>query len=232
MGKILMVQRRGKGSIYKAPSHRYVADVKYPSLNSESGIVKKIINDPSRTGPLMVVDFKGKSCPLIAPERIAIGDKIDFCGKTNGLGSIQRLQDISEGTPVFNVEIKPGDGGKLIRSAGTYATITGKDEKNVVLKLPSGKLKTVNLKCRATIGVVGGGGRNDKPLLKAGKKKLVIKNKPKIFPVVSGVAKNPVDHPHGGGAHQHVGKSKTPGRNAPPGRKVGSIAAKRTGKKR
>ena len=231
MGKRLIVQRRGKGSIYRAPSHRYIADVKYPSIESGSGVVRKLVNDPSRTGPLMVIDFKGESCSLIAPERIAIGDKIDLCGKANDIGSVQRLRDIPEGTPVFNVEIKPGDGGKLIRSAGTYATIAGKDEKNVVLKLPSGKLKTVNFKCRATIGVVGGGGRKDKPLLKAGKKKLVIKNKPKVFPVVSGVAKNPVDHPHGGGAHHHVGKSKTPGRNAPPGRKVGSIAAKRTGRR-
>ena len=231
MGKKLMVQRRGRGSIYRAPSHRYFADVEYPSFDGKIGTVKKIRNDPSRTAPLMVVEMEGKNYPLIAPEGIAIGDTLGFCNAEVSIGSVVRLMDAPESMPLFGIEVKRGDGGKLIRSAGTYATISSKDEKNVVIKLSSGKFKTLSGECRATIGVVGGGGRNEKPMLKAGKKRKVIKNKPKVYPIVRGVAKNPVDHPHGGGAHQHTGKPKTPGRGAPPGRKIGSIAAKRTGRR-
>jgi len=228
MGKRLIVQRRGKGSIYRAPSHRYLADVRYPAIESE-GVVRKILNDPARTAPLMIVEFDEGTFPMVAPEGISVGDGIGI-GKMSA-GSVVKLRDVPEGSAVFNIEINPLDGGKLIRSAGTYALVASKDDKHAVLKLPSGKFKTFSLDCRATLGIAAGGGRRDKPIMKAGKKWKVIKNKPTLYPIVRGVAKNPVDHPHGGGGHQHVGKSKTPGHNAPPGRKVGSIAAKRTGRR-
>ena len=79
------------------------------------------------------------------------------------------------------------------------------------------------------IGIVGGGGRNEKPILKAGVKFWKFKAKRKMFPIVTGVAMNPVDHPHGGGNHKHLGKPSTVARRTPPGRKVGLIAARRTG---
>ena len=98
--------------------------------------------------------------------------------------------------------------------------------------MPSGELKYLNPNCRASIGVVAGGGRKDKPFLKAGKKWHAYKAKGKKFMTVRGVAMNAVDHPHGGGNRQHPGRPTTVSRHAPAGRKVGSIAAKRTGLKR
>jgi large subunit ribosomal protein L2 len=228
MGKRIIAQRRGKGSIYKAPGHRYVADVRYPAIEGR-GVVRSLRNDPARTAPLAFVEFPEGTFPLLAPEGIGIGD--EFAVGEEALYSILRLRDVPEGSAIFNVEINPLDGGKLIRSAGTYALLVSKDDKSATIKLPSGKFKRVSVDCRATVGIVAGGGRKEKPVLKAGKKRLIIKNKPKVFPKVRGVAKNPVDHPFGGGAHQHTGKPKTPGRNTSPGRKVGSIAAKRTGKR-
>ena len=83
----------------------------------------------------------------------------------------------------------------------------------------------------ATIGITAGGGRKDKPFIKAGKKHYAFRTRGKQYPIVRGVAMCAVNHPHGGGGHQHVGKPSTVKRGASPGRKVGSIAAKRTGRK-
>lgn len=228
MGKRLISQRRGKGSIYRAPSHRYAADVRYPAIEGR-GVVKYLRNDPARTVPVALVEFPEGTFPLLAPEGVGVGDQ--FSMGEESLYSVLKLRDVPEGSAVFNIEINPLDGGKLIRSAGTYALLISKDEKTATIRLASGKFKRVSLDCRATVGIAAGGGRREKPVLKAGKKRKIIKNKPKVFPKVRGVAKNPVDHPFGGGGHQHTGKPKTPGRHAPPGRKVGSIAARRTGRR-
>ena len=119
----------------------------------------------------------------------------------------------------------------MAKTSGAYATIIAQSEDGLKtrVKLPSGIRKTIDSKSRAMIGVVGGGGRNEKPILKAGVKYWKFKAKRKMFPVVRGVCMNPVDHPHGGGNHQHVGKPTTVSRRTPPGRKVGLIAARRTG---
>jgi large subunit ribosomal protein L2 len=92
-------------------------------------------------------------------------------------------------------------------------------------------MKTINSNCRATIGIVGGGGRKEKPLLKAGKMHHSISAKRRNWPRVRAVAMNVVNHPYGGGSKQSAGKPDTVSRNAPPGRKVGKIAPKRTGKR-
>jgi ribosomal protein L2 len=92
--------------------------------------------------------------------------------------------------------------------------------------------RTISSSCRATIGIVAGGGRIDKPILKAGRSFFKFSAKTNRWPVVRGVAMNPVDHPHGGGNHQHIGHSSCVSRNAPPGKKVGLIAARRTGRLR
>merc|ERR1712193_356444 len=98
------------------------------------------------------------------------------------------------------------------------------------LRLPSGGKKTVSWNVRAQIGIVAGGGRTDKPLLKAGNAYHKYKVKRNCWPKIRGVAKNPVEHPHGGGNHQHIGKPSTVRRDASPGKKVGLIAARRTGR--
>jgi len=100
-----------------------------------------------------------------------------------------------------------------------------------MVKLPSGATKLLKDACRATIGVVAGGGRIEKPFLKAGKKFHWMRAKGHKYPRVRGVAMNACSHPFGGGRHQHPGKPTTVSRHAPPGRKVGHIAARMTGRK-
>lgn len=100
------------------------------------------------------------------------------------------------------------------------------------IKLPSGSKKIVPSGCRAMIGQVAGGGRTEKPMLKAGNAYHKYRVKRNSWPKVRGVAMNPVEHPHGGGNHQHIGHASTVRRDAPPGQKVGLIAARRTGRLR
>ncbi|HHH77856.1 MAG TPA: 50S ribosomal protein L2 [Thermoplasmatales archaeon] len=233
MGKRLIHQRRGSANTpYTSPSFLHKGHVSYPEVEEGEGIVRDIIHNPGTTSPLSIVEMSnGEKVRLFAPEGIMVGDKIKFTNEPLiKPGNVIPLGSIPEGTPIYDLENNPGDGGKLVRSAGSYATIISHGDK-VIVKLPSGAQKKLNARCRATVGVAAGGGRGEKPFLKAGKKYHAVKPRARIYPTVRGVAMNPVDHPHGGGAHQHVGKSSTVSRRAPPGRKVGSIAAKRTGKR-
>jgi len=236
MGKRLIQQRRGRfNGRYTIPSHRFRGEIKYSyHIKENEGIVEDIIHDPGRTAPLISVRLKDNTLIYnIAPEGIKVGDTICISGKESSVrvGNVLPLSKIPEGAPVYNIELEPGDGGKLVRAGGTAATIVTHQKKQTVIRLPSGRFKTLNSSCRATIGIVAGGGRKDKPFVKAGKKYHAYRSRGKLYPVVRGVAMNPVAHPHGGGAHQHVGKPSTIKRGAPPGRKVGSIAAKRSGRK-
>jgi large subunit ribosomal protein L8e len=147
------------------------------------------------------------------------------------IGNTLPLASMPEGTIVCNVEEKVGDRGSLARAAGTYATVIGHnvDENKTRVKLGSGSKKILSSDCRATIGVVASGGIVDKPLLKAGRAFHKFRVKRNSWPKTRGVAMNPVDHPHGGGNHQHIGHASTVSRYAPAGQKVGLIAARRTG---
>ena len=137
-----------------------------------------------------------------------------------------------EGTIICNVEEKTGDRGRLARASGGYATIIAHnpDTNKTRVRLPSGAKKVLSSQNRATIGIVSGGGRIDKPILKAGRAYHKYKVKRNCWPKVRGVAMNPVEHPHGGGNHQHIGKASTVKRSTSAGRKVGLIAARRTGR--
>merc|ERR1712043_7525 len=104
------------------------------------------------------------------------------------------------------------------------------DTKRIRVKLPSGTKKVIPSANRATVGIVAGGGRIDKPMLKAGRAYHKYKVKRNSWPKVRGAAMNPVEHPHGGGNHQHIGHASTCRRDAPPGQKCGLIAARRTGR--
>lgn len=236
MGKRLIQQRRGRTqSKFNAPSHRYKSDAKYTKdQNVSQGIVKDIVHDPGRTAPLasLILD-NNKKVMVIAPEGIKVGDKIKFTENKSDIksGNILPIGKIPEGAPIYNIELSPGDGGKLVRVGGSNATVVSHNKNSTVVQLPSGQFKTLDSSCRGTIGVIAGGGRKDKPFLKAGKKHYATRTRGKQYPVVRGVAMCAVAHPHGGGGHQHVGKPYTVKRGAPPGRKVGSIAAKRTGRK-
>jgi len=205
------------------------------------GVVKDIIHDSGRGAPLARVHFKnykkyGVDKQLfIAPEGIYSGQFI-YCGKKAALtvGNILPVSTMPEGTIICNVEARAGDRGTFARASGNYATVISHnpDENRTKVRLPSGAKKTIASTSRATIGIVAGGGRIDKPILKAGVSFHKYKAKRHAWPKVRGVAMNPVDHPHGGGNHQHIGHPSTVRRDAPPGQKVGLIAARRTGRLR
>jgi len=108
--------------------------------------------------------------------------------------------------------------------------IVGKNAGKVAIQMPSGKQKWFNEMCLATIGIVAGGGRGEKPFVKAGNKYHKMKSQAQKWPRSSGLKMNVIDHPFGGGGHQHCGRPKTVARGTSPGRKVGSIAARRTGR--
>jgi len=236
MGKKLIQQRRGrvKGR-YNVPSHRFKGDIKYvKEKDNIEGTVKEILHDPGRSAPLAAVKLNtNKEILFLAPEGIKVGDTIKFTDdKTDvSIGNVLPLGVIPEGAPVYNIELSPGDGGKLVRAGGSTAIVVAHEKEKTVLQLPSGQFKTIASECRATIGVAAGGGRKDKPFLKAGKKYHAYKTRGRQYPVVRGVAMNPVAHPHGGGSHQHVGKPSSIRRGSPPGTKVGNISSKRTGRK-
>jgi large subunit ribosomal protein L2 len=234
MGKKLIQQRRGRNKgRYSAPTHRFRGKVKYLQKKGK-GIIEDIIHDPGHTTPLAKVKFENnKKILILAPEGIKVGDKIKYTDKKDEakIGNVLPVGKIDEGFPIYNIEISPGDGGKLVRAGGGNATVVTHQSTKTVIRLPSGQFKTIQSSCRATIGVLSGGGRKDKPFLKAGKKYHAYRGRGKQYPVVRGVAMNAVAHPHGGGGHQHVGKPYTVKRGASPGRKVGSVAAKRTGRR-
>lgn len=246
MGKRIIAQRRGKGSpTFKAPSHRYKGNLEHVRVDKTetvSGRIVEIVHDPARSAPIarITVDRgnEGKKKVeerfIVVPEGVGEGDEISY-GESAAIrtGNTVPLRHIPEGVMICNLEVRPNDGGKLVRSSGNCATLLAHEHETgrVLVVMPSGKKKWLSSDCFATIGVVAGGGRTEKPFVKAGKKYHKLKARAAKYPTVRGVAMNAVDHPHGGGGHQHVGKPKTPARGAPPGRKVGSIAARRTGKK-
>ncbi|PVV01342.1 hypothetical protein BB560_004240 [Smittium megazygosporum] len=178
------------------------------------------------------VRYKTRTQLFIASEGMHTGQFV-FCGKKASLavGNVLPVGIMPEGTVICNVEEKPGDRGSLARTSGNYATIIGHSHDDGVtrIKLPSGSKKVVQSSCRATIGIVAGGGRIDKPLLKAGRAFHKYRVKRNSWPKTRGVAMNPVDHPHGGGNHQHIGHASTVARDSSKGQKVGLIAARRTG---
>ncbi|RLJ03409.1 MAG: 50S ribosomal protein L2 [Candidatus Aenigmatarchaeota archaeon] len=217
---------KGSSPRYRAPSHRFKGTVKYREI---MGKVVDIIDDPGRTAPLAEVMYEdGKRGLLIAPEGIKTGDTVSF--GTLSVGSVMPLAEIPEGVPIYNIESRPGDHGRFVRSSGTFAIIQSKDEKFVNVLLPSKKVKRFHPNCRATIGIVGGSGRTSKPFVKAGNKYKAMRARGRLYPIVSGVSMNPTDHPFGGSTKPGI--PKTVKKNAPPGAKVGSFGARRTGRKK
>jgi len=244
MGRIIRSQRKGRGSIFRCRNFHRKGPAKLRTLDFAErrgylrGLVKEIIHDPGRGAPLARVQFrnpykyKKNVQNFICAEGMYSGQFI-YCGKKAALtvGNILPLGLMPEGTIVCNVEGRIGDRGKYARASGNYATIVAHmpDEGRTRIRLPSGIKKAVSSTCRGMVGIVAGGGRIDKPVLKAGNSYWKYKSKRKSWPRVRGVAMNPVDHPHGGGNHQHIGHPSTLCRSAPPGQKVGLIAARRTG---
>ena len=240
MGKRLIVQKRGRGTpAYVTPKHKFDFDAKYIPYDEVQregkirGTVVDLVDDTARSAITMQIKFdNGVVCNTVAPEGIAVGDIVEFGADAEiKIGNVLPLEKIPEGTPIFNIENNPGDGGQIAKASGAYAQIITKTAQGVYIKLPSKKKILFKNSCRATIGNAAGGGRTEKPLVKAGTNYYKHKAKNKHWPIVRGVAMNPVNHKHGGKEH-HVGKATTVSRHARPGQKVGHIAAKRTGRKK
>lgn len=236
MAKRIISQNRGRGGpTYRAPSHRYKAELRHLALSDDTvtGVVIGIEHDPARSAPIAKISFdNGEERLVLVQEGVAVGEIIE-CGISAEIkpGNTLPLAEIPEGVPVCNIESIPGNGGQFARASGTYATIFSHDAKKTMIQLPSGEIKALNPRCRATIGMVAGGGRVDKPFVRAGNKFYKMRTRAQKWPHVKGVCMNSIDHPYGNSHRQHPGKSKSVSRNAPPGRKVGSIASKRTGRK-
>lgn len=240
MGKRLKQQKRGAGSPrYRSPSCRYKTDLSYRSYDDIektgvlTGKVVSFVDDPSRTALLMKVKYDNdESGLLLAPEGIAIGDRVDVGAQGRLiLGSVLPLYRIPDGAYVFNIERNPGDGGTMVKAAGSFANVIAKEGKLVYLKLPSKATVLLLNECRAQLGVIAGGGRLEKPMLKAGNKHHKMKARNRLWPIVRGVHQSAYNHPHGGKQH-HVGKPTTVSRGAPPGSKVGHVAARKTGRRK
>lgn len=236
MGKNLTQQKRGKGSPrYRAPSFRYKGKANFTVYAKDkviSGDITDIVHSSGHSAPLLELKYSnGESGLLQAPEGIKVGDKIEI-GENVGLktGNILPLKNIPEGTSVYNIESNPGDGGRFVRASGAFAKIVTKMENGIVVELPSSKRRTFLPDCKAAIGIVAGSGRTEKPFLKAGNKFYAMKAKNKLWPIVSGTSMNAVCHPFGGSSSHAKGIPTQSSRNSPPGRKVGKIAPKRTGR--
>ena len=246
MGRSIRSQKKGNPlrSLYKARVFHRLGAARFRGLDYSErqgyirGIVREILHDPGRGAPLAKISFRDPYSSktidelYVAAEGMYTGQYV-YCGNKAQLsvGNVLPVQKIPEGTLICNVEAKKGDTGQFARSSGTFATVIGQSEdgKTTRIKLPSGIRKTIDSEARAMVGIVSGGGRNEKPVLKAGKKFHMFKAKRKMWPIVTAICMNPVDHPFGGGNHQHLGKPSTCARDTPAGKKAGLIAARRTG---
>jgi large subunit ribosomal protein L2 len=158
--------------------------------------VLKIEYDPNRTVYVALVEYEDKERRyILAPERLKAGDKITAGEKVEiKTGNALPLRNIPIGVNVHNIELTPGKGGQIVRSAGSFAVLIGKDEKYAQIKLPSGEKRKILLDCYATIGQLTNIGHKFEKIGKAGRKILM-----GIRPTVRGTAQNPRSHPHGGG---------------------------------
>lgn len=162
----------------------------------EKAKVLSIEYDPNRTAYIAKIEFSDKKRQyIIAPEGLKVGDEIEFAEKTVvKVGNRMKLKNIPVGTQVFNIELIPNKGGKLVRSAGTSAQVMGQEGKYTILKMPSNEIRKILSECFATVGQVSNPLHRFKKLKKAGD----LRHRGRR-PKVRGSAMNPVDHPHGGG---------------------------------
>ncbi len=187
------ITSRSKGSGHKK---RYRFIDFYRNKNDMKANVERIEYDPNRTSYIALIKYEDNSRSyIICPEGLKVGDKIESGNeKEISIGNCMPLKVIPAGTLVHNVELEPGNGGKLARSAGSSVTLSGIDDEFAIIKLSSGESRKVRSDCKATIGTVSNADQKNIQIGKAGRNRWKGKR-----PMVRGVAKNPVDHPHGGG---------------------------------
>ena len=161
-----------------------------------SAKVERIEYDPNRTAFIALLSYEdGEKSYILAPQKLEVGDVVlSGEGADIKVGNSLQLKNMPIGTIIHNVEMKPGKGGQIARSAGSYVNLVGKDSGMAQIKLRSGELRVVSLECRATVGAVSNSDHQNINYGKAGRRRWLGRR-----PVVRGVAMNPVDHPHGGG---------------------------------
>ncbi len=161
-----------------------------------AGTVERIEYDPNRTAFIALIKYEdGEVAYILAPQRLAVGDQVIASEKTDVKpGNAMKLAQMPVGTIIHNVEMKPGKGGQIARSAGTYAQVVGRDRGMVMVRLNSGEQRYIPGTCMGTVGAVSNPDNSNQNFAKAGRKRWMGRR-----PLTRGVAKNPVDHPHGGG---------------------------------
>jgi large subunit ribosomal protein L2 len=167
-----------------------------------AGTVERIEYDPNRTAFIALVKYPdGELSYILAPQRLAAGDQV-VAGERVDIkpGNALPMRNIPVGTIIHNVELKPGSGGKLARSAGTFVQLVGKDAGYALLRLASGEVRKVPADCLATIGAVSNPDEQNVKIGKAGRNRWL-----GWRPTVRGAAMNPIDHPHGGGEGRSKG---------------------------
>lgn len=161
-----------------------------------AAVVERIEYDPNRTAFIALIKYDdGELAYILAPQRLKAGDRVVSGEKADiKPGNAMPLKSIPVGTIIHNVELKPGKGGQMARSAGSFVQLVGKDQGMALVRLASGEQRLVQAECMATIGAVSNPDNQNTKLGKAGRKRWM-----GIRPTVRGVAMNPIDHPHGGG---------------------------------
>jgi large subunit ribosomal protein L2 len=231
MGKRIIQQRRGRGSpTFRVRPSAYTIRVNYPVIEGK-GRVLKLVSHAGHTSPLALIQINNRTFYNVAVEGLEEGQEISM-GKAAEIksGNIAPLSAVPIGTSICNIEVIPYSGGKLVRASGISAVVTKKLPGRVALMLPSKHEKLFNENSRATIGVIAGGGRTEKPFVKAGKRWYLMKARNKLYPRTSPIKMNSVNHPFGGGRGKNMGKSSIAPRWAPPGRKVGLLRPRKTGR--
>ena len=187
----ITVRHQGGGNRQK---YRII-DFKRKKDNMEATVIG-IEYDPNRTANIALIEYTdGERAYILAPQGLTDGDKV-VSGETADIkpGNCMPISNIPVGTMIHNIELNPGQGGKLVRSAGQEAQLMAKEGKYAHVRLPSGEMRLILARCRATIGTIGNADYENMKIGKAGRKRHM-----GIRPTVRGSVMNPVDHPHGGG---------------------------------
>jgi len=235
MGKHIKVQRRGRGTpVFSAAKTGKIAEARYPPVSETrmEGEIVDILHESGRAAPLAMIKLtNGITYFAAAPEGSHVGQHIQIGADAKAeVGNVLPIAKIPEGTLVNNIELEPGDGGRVARAGGSFGTVIAHNVGVTVVKLASKKSIHVPAEARATIGVIASGGRLEKPRLKAGEGHHAAKANNKVYPTAHGIKMYAGTHPHGGGRHRRPGKSTTVGRRLPPGAKGGLIAARSSGR--
>ena len=197
------ITSRHKGAGHK---HKYREIDFYRKKDDIKAVIERIEYDPNRSAHVALLKYEdGVYSYILAPNKISVGDEIvSGRNKEIKVGNCMQLSDIPAGTDIHNIELSPNGGGKLVRSAGSFAQISGTDDNYCIIKLKSGEIRKIINNARATIGTVSNANHQNIKIGKAGRNRWRGKR-----PQTRGVAMNPVDHPHGGG------EGKTSGGRSP-----------------